>query len=96
MTSVVLDYSAKITLIDNTASTITPVTIDDDTTGSLGTGSDYFVDVHLTSSGIKRTRNGVLTLRSVDGIFINSGPILVDAETKSKYWIDAQIIQKRF
>lgn len=94
MSSVILDYKAKITLIDKTAPTITPITINGDTTGSLGTGSDYMVDVRLTSSGIKKTRNGVLKLRSVDGIFITKGPILIDSETKSKYWIDAQIIQK--
>ena len=94
MSSVILSYEAKITLIDRTAPTVTPITIAGDTTGSLGTGTDYLVDVKLTSSGIKKTRNGVLKLRSVDGIFITSGPILIDSETKSKYWIDAQIIQK--
>jgi len=94
MSSVILSYEAKITLIDKTAPTVTPITIAGDTTGSLGTGTDYLVDVKLTSSGIKKTRNGVLKLRSVDGIFITNGPILIDSETKSKYWIDAQIIQK--
>jgi len=94
MSSVILDYNAKITLIDNTNPIVTPVTIAGDTTGSLGTGTDYLVDLTLTSSGIKKTRNGVLKLRSIDGIFINNGPILVDSQTKSKYWIDARIIQK--
>ncbi len=94
MSSVILSYEAKITLIDRTAFTVTPITIAGDTTGSLGTGTDYLVDVKLTSSGIKKTRNGVLKLRSVDGIFITNGPILIDSETKSKFWIDAQIIQK--
>jgi hypothetical protein len=94
MSSVILSYQAKITLIDKTNPIVTPVTIAGDTTGSLGTGTDYLVDVKLTSSGVKKTRNGVLKLRSVDGIFITNGPILIDSETKSKYWIDAQIIQK--
>ncbi len=94
MSSVILSYEAKITLIDRTNPVVTPVTIAGDTTGSLGTGTDYLVDVKLTSSGIKKTRNGVLKLRSVDGIFITNGPILIDSETKSKFWIDAQIIQK--
>jgi len=94
MSSVILEYEAKITLIDRTAPTITPINIAGDATGSLGTGTDFFVDVKLTSSGIKKTRNGVLKLRSIDGIFITSGPILIDSETKSKFWIDAQIIQK--
>ncbi len=94
MSSVVLSYTATVTLIDNTAGTITPITIAGDTSGSLGTGTDYLVDLKLTSSGIKKTRNGVLKLRSVDGIFITNGPILIDSETKSKYWIDAQITQK--
>ncbi len=93
MSSVILDYEAKVTLIDKTAPTVTPITIAGDTTGSLGTGSEYLVDLKLTSSGIKKTRNGVLKLRSIDGIFITSGPILIDAQTKSNYWIDAQIIQ---
>jgi hypothetical protein len=93
MSSVILEYEAKVTLIDRTAPTITPITIAGDTTGSLGTGTDYFVDLKLTSSGIKKTRNGVLKLRSVDGIFITSSPILIDAQTKSNFWIDAQIIQ---
>ncbi len=86
--------TAKVTLIDKTAPTVTPITIDGDATGSLGTGSEYFVDISLTSAGVKKTRHGVLKLRSVDGIFVNNGPILIDSETKSKYWIDAQIIQK--
>jgi len=94
MSSVILDYTAKITLIDRTEALVTPITIAGDTTGSLGTGTDYLVDVKLTSSGIKKTRNGVLKLRSIDGIFITSDPILIDSETKSKFWIDAQIIQK--
>ncbi len=94
MSSVILDYKAVITLIDRTASLVTPITIAGDKTGSLGTGTDYLVDVKLTSSGIKKTRNGVLKLRSVDGIFITKAPILIDAQTKSKFWIDAQIIQK--
>ena len=94
MSSVILSYEAKITLIDRTNPIVTPITIAGDTTGSLGTGTDYLVDVKLTSSGIKKTRNGVLKLRSVDGIFITNGPILIDSETKSKFWIDAQIIQK--
>ena len=94
MSSVILSYQAKVTLIDKTNSIVTPVTIAGDTTGSMGTGTDYLVDLSLTSSGIKKTRNGVLKLRSVAGIFINNGPILIDAQTKSKYWIDAQIIQK--
>ena len=94
MSSVILSYEAKVTLIDKTAALLTPITINGDTTGSMGTGSDFFVDLKLTSSGIKKVRNGVLKLRSVDGIFITNGPILIDSETKSKYWIDAQIIQK--
>jgi len=94
MSSVILSYEARITLIDRTNPIVTPITIAGDTTGSLGTGTDYLVDVKLTSSGIKKTRNGVLKLRSVDGIFITNGPILIDSETKSKFWIDAQIIQK--
>lgn len=92
--SLTLQYTARVTLIDRTALTVTPITINGDTTGSLGTGSEYLVDLKLTSSGIKKTRNGVLKLRSIDGIFITNGPILIDAETKSKFWIDAQIIQK--
>jgi len=94
MSSVILSYTAKVTLIDKTAPIVTPITIAGDTTGSLGTGTDYLVDLKLTSSGIKKTKNGVLKLRSIDGIFIKNGPILIDSETKSKYWIDAQIIQK--
>lgn len=92
--SLVLSYRAKITLIDKTAQIITPITINGDITGSLGTDSDFFVDLSLVSSGIKKIKNGVLKLRSIDGIFITNGPILVDSQTKSKYWIDAQIIQK--
>ena len=70
MSSVILSYQAKVTLIDRTNPIVTPVTIAGDTTGSLGTGTDYLVDLTLTSSGIKKTRNGVLKLRSIDGIFI--------------------------
>ena len=94
MSSVILKYNAKVTLIDRTNPFVTPVPIEGDTTGSLGTGTDYFVDLKLTSSGLKKTRNGVLKLRSIDGIFITKGPILIDAQTKSKFWIDGQIIQK--
>ena len=86
--------TVTVTLIDKTAPTVTAITIDGDTSGSLGTGSQYFVDLSLTSSGVKRTKHAVLKLRSIDGIFITSGPILIDSETKSKYWIDAQITQK--
>ena len=94
MSSLILDARAAVTLIDRNAPTVTPVTIDGDTTGSMGTGSRYFVDIHLTSSGVKRTRHGTLKVRSVDGIFITNGPILIDSQTKSNFWIDAQIIQK--
>ena len=41
MSSVTLSYQAKITLIDKTNPIVTPVTIAGDTTGSLGTGTDY-------------------------------------------------------
>lgn len=94
MSSVILKYNAKVTLIDRTDPFVTPVPIEGDPTGSLGTGTDYLVDLTLTSSGIKKTRNGVLKLRSIDGIFITKAPILIDSQTKSKFWIDAQIIQK--
>jgi len=94
VSSVTVDARAVVTLIDRTAPTVTPVTIEGDTTGSMGTGSRYFVDIKLTSSGVKRTRHGELKVRSVNGVFITNGPILIDSETKSKFWIDAQIVQK--
>lgn len=84
-------YQEYIALIDKTNAIVTPITIDGDASGSL---IPYRVELKLTGSGIKKTRNGLLILRSEDStLFSTSGPILIDEATKNNYLIEARIDQ---
>ena len=89
--SVVNEYAEEITLLDRTEPLITPVSVDGDAT--KGNLNEHRSTLILESSGIKKTRNGTLTLRCPDGLFLTKEPILVDKTAEAEYWIDARIDQ---
>ena len=88
-------YEEIITLIDRENPIVTPHS----DLPAILTGTEdgdlaiYADDVKWTTSGIKKTKSGVLVLRSVDGIFITSGPLFNDPVARKKYLVDLQYNQ---
>jgi len=93
--SLEIAYEENITLIDRENPIVTPHPDLPSiiTTTEPGDLSVYASDVKVTTSGIKKTKTGTLVLRSVDGIFITSGPILNDPTARKKYLVDIQYNQ---
>lgn len=84
-------YTPVITLIDKTNDTVTPVSVDGNTT--LGNLNLFRLSGKYPEPAISKTRNGTITLRSPDGIFIKSAPILIDENTFDAYEVQVQFFQ---
>ena len=84
-------YTPVITLIDKTSDTVTPVAVDGDST--VANLNKFRISGKYPEPAINKTRNGSITLRAPDGLFITKAPILIDENAFDAYEINMQFFQ---
>lgn len=91
MSSLAVYYTPEITLIDKTNNTVTPVSVDGNST--KGNLNKFRVSAKYPEPSIDKVRNASITLRAPGGIFTTSTPVLIDELARDKYEIDVQFFQ---